>query len=751
MNRLITTSVLLAVSAASALAQGASRLPAIQLRAGLVITHSVRVVPRTYHLAAPASLDSAVITVRGDDVTVDFAGARMEGTDPHADPDQGAGVAVRVDGGRNVRILNAHIRGYKVAIMARGTRGLTLAGNDLSYNWKPRLYSLIEHESLVDWLSFHHNEKDEWLRYGAAVYLADVSGGELRDNTAEQGMNGVMLTRSDHLRIHDNTLSYDSGLGLGLYRSSHNTILHNRIDFDVRGYSHGFYRRGQDSAGLLVYEQSDSNVVAYNSVTHGGDGLFLWAGQTTMDTGLGGANDNLFFGNDFSFAPTNGMEATFSRNAFIANRVAGSDHGLWGGYSYDSKVVANCLLDNRNGIAIEHGQDNVIVNNRIAGGTTGLWLWANYPEAADWGYPKQHDTHSRDYRVTGNTFAGQRVALRVANTANFAATNNTFLGVDTLAVLTDTANYRAAGITRGPATAASVAGADAACDPQAMLPAEYARLAPAAPAAQRVIPGSALTRRDRAAIVVDEWGPYDWRSPKLWPVDSAHALPLRLAVLGPAGRWTLVAKRGVAAVSRPSGRTGDTLTVTPDSGASGDWAVTLAYRGAATVSPRGERGAAGQHYTFSYGQFEPAAVWNARFYAWTDGTDPRVHGAAFAALLRTTPLLTRRESRLDYEWYGPAIKALPTTRWALDATTSVTLPAGRYTLRTISDDAVRVWVDGTLAIDHWQPHESAIDAAVIGGGHHEIRAQYYQVDGWTEFRLDILRGALTVAPPPGGD
>ena len=81
----------------------------------------------------------------------------------------------------------------------------------------------------------------------------------------------------------------------------------------------------------------------------------------------------------------------------------------------------------------------------------------------------------------------------------------------------------------------------------------------------------------------------------------------------------------------------------------------------------------------------------------------------------------------------------------------MTLGPGLYTLRTISDDAVRVWVDGKLVIDHWTPHESAIDAAPIAAGHHEIRVEYYQVDGWTEFRLDILRGAQTFQPPPGGD
>jgi parallel beta-helix repeat protein len=749
MNRLLPSLTALVLLPAAALAQGVRRLPPIELRPGLVITHSVRVVPRTYHLAAPESLDSAVITIRGDDVTVDFAGARLEGADPHADPDQARGVAVRVDGGHDVRILNAHIRGYKVAIMARGTHGLTLAGNDLSYNWKPRLYSLIEHESLLDWLSYHHNEHDEWLRYGAAVYLADVSGGELRDNTAVQNMNGVMLVRSDHLRIENNTLSFNSGLGMGLYRSSHNTILHNRVDFDVRGYSHGFYNRGQDSAGLLMYEQSDSNVVAYNSVTHGGDGLFVWAGQSTMDTGLGGVNDNLYFGNDFSYAPTNGMEATFSRNDFIANRVEGSDHGLWGGYSYDSKVVGNCLLGDRWGISIEHGQHNVILNNRITGGIDGVQLWANYPESADWGYPRHHDTHSQDYRISGNTFAGNRVALSIANSARVTVTGNRFLGVDTLAVLKDTTAYTDAGNTEVPRGAASRAAQSGACDPRALLPREYARLAPAAPADERSVPSSALTRRDRAAIVVDEWGPYDWKSPRLWPVDSAHENPLRLAVLGPAGRWTVAGKRGVARLSAMAGRVGDTLTVTPAPDSTGDWSVTLEYRGGATVSPRGERRAAGQPYQFSYGRFEPAADWTARFFVWTDRTDPRAHPAAFDTLLAGPPLLTRHETRLDYEWYGPAIKALPVNRWALDATTTVHLAPGQYTIRTISDDAVRVWVDDTLKVDDWAPHGSQLDTATISGGTHRIHVEYFQVDGWTEFRLDILRGLRTFAQPPG--
>src|SRR6266702_1786474 len=146
----------------------------ISLHSGQVITRSARVLRRTYRISG--------VVIRGDNVTVDFAGATLQGSPTDT--------AIRIDGGKNVRIIQARARGYKVGILARGTRNLTLEDNDLSYNWKPRLFSLVEHESLVDWLSFHHNEKDEWLRFGAAIYLQDVSGGELRGNRAVGGMNG---------------------------------------------------------------------------------------------------------------------------------------------------------------------------------------------------------------------------------------------------------------------------------------------------------------------------------------------------------------------------------------------------------------------------------------------------------------------------------------------------------------------------------------------------------------------------------
>ena len=118
-------------------------------------------------------------------------------------------------------------------------------------------------------------------------------------------------------------------------------------------------------------------------------------------------------------------------------------------------------------------------------------------------------------------------------------------------------------------------------------------------------------------------------------------------------------------------------------------------------------------------------------------------------MIRGTPIVTRQAPRLDYMWYRPTIQGVPQERFALAATGTVKLAPGTYTVRTISDDAVRVWVDGHLVIDAWDPHESRIDSAALGAGQHELRVEYYQLQGWTELRLDIIRGTQHSEGSPG--
>jgi nitrous oxidase accessory protein NosD len=699
--------------------------PAVNPTRGMVIARSVTVRPGVYRLSS-TSLDTPVIVIRGDDVTVNLTGVQLVGAREEDAPDRAAGLAILVDGGSNVTIRGARIRGYKVAILARNTRNLRLLDNDLSYNWKPRLYSLVEHESLVDWLSYHHNEKDEWLRFGSAIYLRGVRGGEIRGNTVHQGMNGLLMTGTDSLLIWNNDFSFNSGLGVGLYRSSHNRIMHNRADFNVRGYSEGFYRRGQDSAGILMYEQCTNNVVAFNSATHSGDGLFVWAGQSTMDTGEGGVNDNVFFQNNFSWAPTNAMEATFSRNVFIGNIAMGSDYGLWGGYSFSSLVALNRFERNRIGLAIEHGQDNRIVNNTFIGDSTSISLWANPIEPSDWGYPKKRDTKSRDYLIADNTMQPHRVALRVRDTRNAKVERNAIVSDSTLVVSGDTAGF--------------VFVADTAGRPVA----DYSKYTVAPMPGAQNVNASGFATLPRSAIIVDEWGPYDWKYPRMWPADSSVATPLRLRVLGPrgAGEWRVLRVRG-ATMSREVGRIGETVIIRPTAGAVEDWDIAMEYRGAATRSPAGVTRGAGAGYVFTYSRFDPKPRWDVKVYAWNDTTHPVKAGAGFDSLLAGTrgpPALDTTARRLDYMWYRPRIPGWPAEKYGVVASTEVTLPGGgTYLLRTISDDGIRVWIDDALVIEDWTVHESKVMEVPITAGKRRIRVHYWQDGGWAELRAEVVK------------
>ena len=88
------------------IASGQQRgLPTIELKPGLVITQSARVAPRTYELPPVAPADSPIITIRGDNITVDFAGAAMEGTPRDSNPDLARGIARAVDAER-IQILS---------------------------------------------------------------------------------------------------------------------------------------------------------------------------------------------------------------------------------------------------------------------------------------------------------------------------------------------------------------------------------------------------------------------------------------------------------------------------------------------------------------------------------------------------------------------------------------------------------------------------------------------------------------------
>ena len=696
--------------------------PEVPLTAGMVITSHTKVKPGVYRL--PGTDGKSAVTLRGSNITLDLTGVTIEGGEPYADPDGYVGTGIAIDGGDHITIKGGAIRGYKVAVLARKSPFLHLTGLDLSYNWKQRLWSGIEKESLLDWMSYHDNEKDQWLRFGAAIYLSECDDAEIDHNRATQGQNGLMVTRSARLKVWNNDFSYLSSIGLGMYRTSDSLVAHNKFDYDVRGYSHGFYYRGQDSTGILMYEQSSRNTFHHNSATHGGDGLFMWAGQSTMDTGKGGVNDNVFVENDFSHAVANGIEVTFSRNRFIRNRVEDCWHGVWGGYSYDTEFINNRFANNDEAFAIEHGQNIQIMFNTFSGDKVALRIWANATQDPNWGYPKTRDTRSRDYLISGNLFKDHGTLLDINRTTGIVLSDNGVSG--TMGTLMK-GGLEVTGLKWDAAPQAK--------PPRPLqLPLEDAWM-PLPAGMNAILPEGA--RRGRSTIIVDEWGPYDYKFPKLWPVGKATDRPLKLRVLGPEGKWTLVSARG-GAVNARAGAIGSEIIVTP-AGPGTDLRLEFDYIGAEVVDPRGRRTAAGKPHRFVYEQFEPAIAWNTSWWTWDEKADPLKAPDAFAARLKQPPTKTEVVPRFDLISGRAMMPDLPADRIAMRAEGTVTLPAGSYEVVTITDDGIRVFVDDKLMVERWDIHGSEIDRVPLTAGRHRIRLEYFENTGWAELKVFIRR------------
>src|SRR2546427_3580457 len=105
-----------------ALAQGP-----IELRPGMVITQSVVIKSKTYHLSGPP------ITIRGDSITVDFGGATLLGSGPEVEPDQRRDTAIVITGGHDIQILNARLHGYRFGGLVRGRERLTIRASDVRH------------------------------------------------------------------------------------------------------------------------------------------------------------------------------------------------------------------------------------------------------------------------------------------------------------------------------------------------------------------------------------------------------------------------------------------------------------------------------------------------------------------------------------------------------------------------------------------------------------------------------------------
>ena len=760
-------------------------LPLIFALSPLVISHSGRIPAKTYFLPSQEGIVAAgtesiptfqpAVIVRGDNLVVDFAGSVFRGSAQTAWPNHRQGLGIRVEG-NNITLKNLQVHGYKVGLLAQNCRNLKILDSDFSYNWKQRLASTPEREDEGDWMSFHHNENQEWLRYGAGIYFDSCREFEIKGTKITGGQCGLMLTKCEDGKIWNNDFSFLSGIGLGLYRSSNNVVVNNRIDYDVRGFSYGVYNRGQDSAGILIFEQSNENYFGYNSVTHGGDGFFLWAGQHTMDTGEGGCNDNVVYDNDFSHAVTNGIEATFSRNRFVENQVRECFHGMWGGYSYDTIIFGNNFHGNQRAIAIEHGQKNIIQLNSFDQDDVAIALWAP-PVDPNFAYAKNRDVRSFGNEILRNSFRQVALALDIKASTELVLDENVFDRVSkptrisgqpfslvsVANVLWETPDGTLPGdkqhLVRGhtpwdpkPGGVGNVYPKPY-TSPLGMLPRQVGGM-------NAFMPKD--TEQGWKTIHIDDWGPYDFRRPLIVPLlNPQGAVPLpggtsdgsgvirpvlkvnprveTFQILGPHGRWKLLHATGVKLHSRH----GIVPCTVQSDVTRGPVKVDLEFIGTSTTDIRGVLTPAGTPIKFSYEHFAIDMNWDIKFFRWLDSEDPaNIHASPkdFPAVLLTKPIKELKASRLDFAGSSFA-PGLPTDHYATLAEGTFDVPRGEYVLDLTTDDGARVCLDDKLLIeDAWKYQGPTLYSRTLKlTGRHHLRVEHFQIDGYAALKVGLRR------------
>src|SRR3569833_1792758 len=166
----------------------------VVLTKGMIITHSVTIKKQVYHFEGNDSLSVAPIIIQGENIYVVFNGATIEGSSFFDNLDKFKGSGVIVKSGHNIAIRNLVVKGFKAGLMAKGINKLSIEKCDFSYNYRQHLNSTRDREDLADWQSYHHNENDEWLRYGAGIYLRNCDYFRVLATTITNGQCGLMLT-----------------------------------------------------------------------------------------------------------------------------------------------------------------------------------------------------------------------------------------------------------------------------------------------------------------------------------------------------------------------------------------------------------------------------------------------------------------------------------------------------------------------------------------------------------------------------
>jgi phage-related protein len=113
------------------------------------------------------------------------------------------------------------------------------------------------------------------------------------------------------------------------------------------------------------------------------------------------------------------------------------------------------------------------------------------------------------------------------------------------------------------------------------------------------------------------------------------------------------------------------------------------------------------------------------------GTGDGLRGEYFDNMNFTTPIGSRVDATVDFDWgSGAPLAGMGTDTFSVRWTGKVQAQfTETYTFSTLSDDGVRLWVNGQLLVDNWSDHaptENSGSIALAAGQSYDIKLEYYE-------------------------
>jgi parallel beta-helix repeat protein len=399
---------LAAVLAAPAPLAGAAA-PCVRLtRAGTQVQGDVRICPGHYRIADPA--ERGVVIAAASGTRIDLGGVTLESGDSVPDRFVGTGVVSQnVDG---VTVLGGAIRGYRFGVRLEGGRNHRISGIDVSGSRRQALHSTEELTDSLDRLDPAHVEAVD--RYGGGVLLRGTTGGSITGITARGAQNGIGLVDVSGAYVAENDVSDNSGWGVHLFRSTHNTIVRNQASRTRRCPKP---ETDCAAAAVLVREGSDSNTIADNDLTYSAIGVLL-TGLAPLTRGSVG---NLFYRNDASLATVAAFVARGIWSVtFLENRADSAATGFELMRVSGGTIRGNTVIGARRAaIEARHGGDTSIEGNSLLGAPAGIRITTSDPRVSP----------SRAFRIDDNLLAGVGQGIVLQGVTASRVRGNVFDGV----------------------------------------------------------------------------------------------------------------------------------------------------------------------------------------------------------------------------------------------------------------------------------------------------------------------------------